>query len=776
MPQEIAQTRSDAASIASAVFRRLSSRIVLALIAAVAVGFLSDNPHSNTLFAICVAGAYAAIGIASRAQWLALSITDGALVLMDAIAISLYVFFTGKYSPVFAVAYAIVAMDHGINRGWPPLVASTVLNALGLISVFHVEKARELLMLLGIVLSPLLFLRVLWNLQRAERKENMRKRPGDGIPTNAWAAISATSRDVLAKFSFLLKSDAVSAGQRPLLEAVRDHLAVGLERDGVATASAHNLSESGVFDFYALIRNVSATARAIGPQPLCLRVAPDIPSRLRGDAGKLQGTLLALAVTEPNEDQAGRRIVQVSGAKDSKGQVLLECECYFHAGTMVPANAVGGFGSHNNRMERGLVRTVGPFDVCEVGSDNIRAVRRSQVIVISNDKSVHAQYAAALQSQQIQILTADSVSAGQKTLEQTVQADGSVRLVIVDYALMPDAKHVVDAACLNDIAMEAGVPTVLHGTQPETFLRGAGFSAQLPDGFPKQHLLNLIRICTDDRAADGAAPKLIASQRGTRGAQSAPHILAVDDNRTVLLIIEKILVSAGFRVTTTMSAAEAHKAFRDVRFDAAIIDLHLPKENDGIALVRRLRNSGAKSDVPIVILTADNKFDAKGAVANAGADAFLLKPVIPDALLTTLDQLVQPKSSVHFLAQKTEPKIVPVIDQGVLVGIAQFGGADKHLKDLVECFDTEVTHLIEQLRAACKDQYGKTFRETVQSIGAAASAIGAAGLAKVCASIIDEPAMLTMRQSATYTEQIAEHYRQASARLREAMTTTPFSK
>ncbi len=106
------------------------------------------------------------------------------------------------------------------------------------------------------------------------------------------------------------------------------------------------------------------------------------------------------------------------------------------------------------------------------------------------------------------------------------------------------------------------------------------------------------------------------------------HILIVEDDANLRLVLADNLEEEGFRVTATPSGAEAHRLLLgegDPRLEAdlVILDIMLP-DRDGYALCRELRGSGLET--PILMLTARTLEDDLVTGFEAGADDFLTKP------------------------------------------------------------------------------------------------------------------------------------------------------
>ena len=108
----------------------------------------------------------------------------------------------------------------------------------------------------------------------------------------------------------------------------------------------------------------------------------------------------------------------------------------------------------------------------------------------------------------------------------------------------------------------------------------------------------------------------------SRVMSGAPHILIVDDHREIRELVTRALVKEGFRVSSAADGRAMHKLLADGRIDLILLDLMLPGE-DGLSLCRTLR---AKSDIPIIMLTAKGDEIDRVVGLEMGADDYLPKP------------------------------------------------------------------------------------------------------------------------------------------------------
>jgi DNA-binding response OmpR family regulator len=99
-------------------------------------------------------------------------------------------------------------------------------------------------------------------------------------------------------------------------------------------------------------------------------------------------------------------------------------------------------------------------------------------------------------------------------------------------------------------------------------------------------------------------------------------ILLVDDEDSVQKLLAYPLEREGFRVLQARDGEEALERFASEHVDLVVLDLMLPKL-DGLEVCKRLR---AKSEVPIIMLTArDDELD-KVVGLELGADDYITKP------------------------------------------------------------------------------------------------------------------------------------------------------
>lgn len=124
--------------------------------------------------------------------------------------------------------------------------------------------------------------------------------------------------------------------------------------------------------------------------------------------------------------------------------------------------------------------------------------------------------------------------------------------------------------------------------------------------------------------------------------ETEPHILVVDDHREIRDLVAKFMGSHGYRVTTARDGREMRRALDEAPVDLIVLDLMLPGE-DGLTLCRDLR---ARSNIPVVMLTAMGEETDRIVGLEMGADDYVAKPFSPRELLARIRAVLRRAQSL----------------------------------------------------------------------------------------------------------------------------------
>lgn len=114
-------------------------------------------------------------------------------------------------------------------------------------------------------------------------------------------------------------------------------------------------------------------------------------------------------------------------------------------------------------------------------------------------------------------------------------------------------------------------------------------------------------------------------------------IILVEDDKDLQETINRFLTQSGYKVAVAETALQFYQKIEIEHYNVAIIDIGLPDES-GLVLAEYLRNN---TDMGILILTARGEIDMKVQGYMAGADLFLVKPVILVELAAAIKSIAQ---------------------------------------------------------------------------------------------------------------------------------------
>ena len=129
------------------------------------------------------------------------------------------------------------------------------------------------------------------------------------------------------------------------------------------------------------------------------------------------------------------------------------------------------------------------------------------------------------------------------------------------------------------------------------------------------------------------------------------NILIVEDDPNIRKLVRVNLAKRGYTVSEAGDSHQAIALFQEVPVDLVLLDLVLPGLS-GVDICTWIR---ARSDVPIIILSARLEEDLKVAALDAGADDYVTKPFGPEELLARVRAFLRRS---YVAAKTSESKII----------------------------------------------------------------------------------------------------------------------
>ncbi len=116
-------------------------------------------------------------------------------------------------------------------------------------------------------------------------------------------------------------------------------------------------------------------------------------------------------------------------------------------------------------------------------------------------------------------------------------------------------------------------------------------------------------------------------------------IMAVDDERHIVRLIQVNLERAGYQVITAFDGPEALKKVETDKPDLIVLDVMMPKM-DGFEVLKRLQANPETREIPVVMLTAKAQDADVFRGWASGVSAYLTKPFNPLELITFVKRIL----------------------------------------------------------------------------------------------------------------------------------------
>ncbi|MBI3910477.1 MAG: response regulator [Armatimonadetes bacterium] len=121
-------------------------------------------------------------------------------------------------------------------------------------------------------------------------------------------------------------------------------------------------------------------------------------------------------------------------------------------------------------------------------------------------------------------------------------------------------------------------------------------------------------------------------------------ILAVDDERHIVRLVEVNLQRAGYQVITAYDGREALQKVESEKPDLIVLDVMMPLM-DGFEVLSTLKKNPDTKDIPVIMLTAKAQDADVFRGWASGVDCYLTKPFNPMELLTFVKRILDSQAT-----------------------------------------------------------------------------------------------------------------------------------
>ena len=631
-----------------------------------------------------------------------------------------------------------------------------------------------------------------------------------------------TPLNAIVGMSDLLRDTQLSREQADMLQTLRSssRVMLGLVEevlDFSKIEAGKLVLERTDFDLHAL---VNSTCRILSAQAAAKRVEfvvsimPEVPPAVRGDAHHLRQVLINLAGNAVKFTEHGSVTVHVSSQGESASGVRLKFSVrdtgigiapeaqnrIFDSFTQADQTTTRRFGGTGlgTTIAKQLVELMGG----KIGVESAVGLGSTFWFETELERQPERAGAVAGELAGARVLLVGFAPAQREAIDQCLAGwgatsvsvagidEGAARLVAEislarpyhSVLLYSAGKDLQIAQRFRRAAPDPAPPIVLAMQRaadvPRFAALSAGFGAVLELPFEKPQLFNVLHSVTaSEEARDGVVRLKDYARRS--GAAKGLNVLVADDNPTNREVLSRILERGGHTATLVADGERALDALESARFDVALIDRNMPGLS-GLETVQAIRlTTGARERLPIVMLSADVAAESKRECLEAGADAFLAKPIEAARLLEELHNLCggkaqeasKPVAAANLRAARADrQETLQVVNAATLADLEELGSSPAFMDKLIGVFVADNVTLMTKIESALAARNVAEFRSHLHAMKGSAASMGAERLTVYCKDMgrlsdaevkLQIPALLkTLRDELAATRESLERYLQ----------------
>ncbi len=272
-------------------------------------------------------------------------------------------------------------------------------------------------------------------------------------------------------------------------------------------------------------------------------------------------------------------------------------------------------------------------------------------------------------------------------------------------------------------------------------LEEIGFAAYLTKPVKQGQLLACLAAVVGAplgiEAPDKVRP-LITRHSLAEGTRRSARILLAEDNVTNQIVALSVLKKLGFHADAVANGREAVKALSTVPYDLVLMDVQMP-DMDGFEATRLVRAPGSPAldrRVPIVAMTAHALKGDRERCLDAGMDDYVAKPINAQELLEAVEKQLLRRDSAPPEEIPAESDCEVTSSVFDVAGLCEKVGDDQELIEIIlDTFTEDAQSQLAAIEKATGDGEASLLRERVHSFKSASGNIGALRVYELCCTL-----------------------------------------